>query len=164
MSRVCAYRRVSKQGSTTENQVQELAAAGFAVDPRRVVEETISGASAIAQRPGFAKLLERLEEGDVLLVTKLDRLGGNVIDIVSTVDQLKAMAVRVHCLQLGGADLAGSVLYTPVQIAAATPAFYLALGRPTMPEPAVPVATVPSYRYVRPFALSQFDIVVLRAR
>jgi putative DNA-invertase from lambdoid prophage Rac len=105
MSRVFAYCRVSKKELTTHNQVQQIASAGFAIEPHRVVEETISGASAAAQRPKFAALLDRLEKGDVLLVTKIDRLGRDVIDVCSTVKKLEAAGVRVHCLQLGGADL-----------------------------------------------------------
>jgi putative DNA-invertase from lambdoid prophage Rac len=105
MSRVFAYCRVSTSEQTTENQVKETAGAGFAIDSRRVVEETISGASAIKQRPQFMGLLDRLETGDVLVVNKLDRLGRDVIDVVTTVDHLAALGVKVHCLQLGGADL-----------------------------------------------------------
>jgi putative DNA-invertase from lambdoid prophage Rac len=58
-----AYVRVSTVGQTTENQIQEIEAAGFKVDPRRVVSETVSGSSAIEQRPGFIKLLNKLEPG-----------------------------------------------------------------------------------------------------
>jgi putative DNA-invertase from lambdoid prophage Rac len=105
VSRVFAYCRVSTSEQTTENQVQEIAAAGFALEPHRVVEETISGSSAASQRDGFKRLLDRLERGDVLVVSKLDRLGRNVVDVVQTVDKLAAVGVRVHCLQLGGADL-----------------------------------------------------------
>ena len=105
MSRVFAYCRVSTTDQTTENQVLEIAAAGFAVDARRIVSETVSGSVAVVQRPGFAKLLDRLEAGDVLVVCKLDRLGRNAIDVVQTVDRLAALGVRVHCLALGGADL-----------------------------------------------------------
>jgi putative DNA-invertase from lambdoid prophage Rac len=35
-------------GQTTENQTHEIEAAGFKVDPRRVVSEKVSGSSAIA--------------------------------------------------------------------------------------------------------------------
>jgi putative DNA-invertase from lambdoid prophage Rac len=108
MSRTFAYVRVSTSGQTTENQVQEIEAAGFHVEPHRIVTETISGSTAIAQRPGFAKLLDRLEAGDVLIVTKLDRLGRDAIDVSSTVKKLAAMGVRVHCLALGGVDLTSS--------------------------------------------------------
>jgi putative DNA-invertase from lambdoid prophage Rac len=90
---------------TTENQVQEIAAVGFAIQQHRVVEETISGSSAASQREGFKRLLDRLERGDVLVVSKLDRLGRNVVDVVQTVEQLAKVGVRVHCLQLGGTDL-----------------------------------------------------------
>jgi putative DNA-invertase from lambdoid prophage Rac len=49
-----------------------------------------------------------LEAGDVLVVTKLDRLGRNAMDVGSTVAELAEMGVRVHCLALGGVDLASS--------------------------------------------------------
>ena len=75
MPRTFAYVRVSTTGQTTENQIQEIEAAGFHVEPRRIVTETISGSVAIAQRRGFSRLMDKLEAGDVLIVTKLDRLG-----------------------------------------------------------------------------------------
>src|SRR5690242_8969861 len=108
MSRVFAYCRVSTADQTTENQVQEIAASGFAVDARRVVKETVSGSVAARERRGFARLMDRLEEGDVLVVTKLDRLGRNAMDVRSTVEALAGIRVRVHCLALGGVDLTSS--------------------------------------------------------
>ncbi|CAI6215024.1 hypothetical protein DJICPGNB_26760 [Escherichia coli] len=41
----------------------------------------------------------------MLIVTKLDRLGRNAMDIRKTVEQLAASDIRVHCLALGGVDL-----------------------------------------------------------
>jgi putative DNA-invertase from lambdoid prophage Rac len=108
VSRVFAYSRVSTTGQTTENQLQEIAAAGFAIEPRRVVSETVSGSEAIARRRGFGRLLDRLEAGDVLVVTRLDRLGRDAIDVSFTVNRLAEMGVRVHCLALGGVDLTSS--------------------------------------------------------
>ena len=84
MPRTFAYLRVSTTGQTTDNQSRR-SAAGFKVEPRRVVTETVSGSVATAQRRGFARLLDRLEPGDVLVVTKLDRLGRNATDVGSTV-------------------------------------------------------------------------------
>jgi putative DNA-invertase from lambdoid prophage Rac len=55
-----------------------------------------------------ASLLDRLEPGDVLVVTRLDRLGRNATDVGSTVAKLAAIGVRVHCLALGGVDLTSS--------------------------------------------------------
>ena len=86
MARTFAYVRVSTAGQTTENQIQEIKAAGFTVTPRRVVSETVSGSSAIEQRPGFMRLMDRLEQDDVLIVTKLDRPSRNAIDFAATVD------------------------------------------------------------------------------
>lgn len=105
MSRVFAYCRVSTSDQTTDNQVQEIAAAGFTVTPQRTITETISGSVAASERPGFGKLLNKLEDGDVLVVTKLDRLGRNAMDVRATVEALTGIGVRVHCLALGGVDL-----------------------------------------------------------
>lgn len=105
MSRVFAYCRVSTNDQTTDNQLQEIARAGFAVQAARAVTETISGSVPASERPGFEKLLNKLESGDVLVVTKLDRLGRNAMDVRATVDALSGLGVRVHCLALGGVDL-----------------------------------------------------------
>ena len=108
MPRTFAYVRVSTPGQTTDNQLQEIQAAGFSIEPRRAVTETISGSVATVQRRSFARLLDRLEAGDVLVVTKLDRLGRNAMDVGSTVAKLADLGVRVHCLALGGVDLTSS--------------------------------------------------------
>lgn len=105
MSRIFAYCRVSTIGQTTENQIQEIKTAGFDLQPQRAIEETISGSTSTSERTGFNKLLERMESGDVLVVTKLDRLGRNAIDVQSTVELLEGKGIRVHCLSLGGVDL-----------------------------------------------------------
>ncbi|CAE6907110.1 Rac prophage; putative site-specific recombinase [Pseudomonas marincola] len=105
MSRIFAYSRVSTIGQTTENQIHEIKAAGFDLQPQRAIEETISGSTSSSERPGFNKLLERMESGDVLVVTKLDRLGRNAIDVQSTVELLEGKGIKVHCLALGGVDL-----------------------------------------------------------
>lgn len=105
MSRVFLYSRVSTVDQHTANQVQEVEAAGFAVEAQRIVEEVVSGSTSASQRKGFSKLLERMEAGDVLVVTKLDRLGRNAIDVQQTVKSLEDKGIRVHCLALGGVDL-----------------------------------------------------------
>ena len=108
MSRTFAYLRVSTPEQTTDNQLGETAGAGFAVHPHRVVSETVSGSVAAMERRGFARLVDRMEESDVLVVTKLDRLGRNAMDVAATVRALEALGVRVHCLALGGVDLTSS--------------------------------------------------------
>ncbi|MGQ5524233.1 recombinase family protein [Chitinimonas sp. PSY-7] len=105
MSRTFIYARVSTADQTTNNQLREIESAGFAINERRVVAECISGSVAASERPQFAKLLDRLEPGDILVVTKLDRLGRNAMDVRSTIERLAADGIRVHCLALGGMDL-----------------------------------------------------------
>jgi hypothetical protein len=70
-----------------------------------VVTDAVSGSSAIAQRMGFMKLVDKLEHDDALIVTMLDRRGRYAMDVASSVKRLAAMGVRVHCLALGGVDL-----------------------------------------------------------
>ncbi len=105
MARTFAYLRVSTPEQTTENQVQEITASGFRVEPHRIVTETVSGSVAISQRPEFARLADRLESEDVLVVTKLDHLGRNAMDVAATVAGLDKAGIKVHCLALGGVDL-----------------------------------------------------------
>jgi putative DNA-invertase from lambdoid prophage Rac len=123
MSRVFAYCRVSTSDQTTENQVAEIRAAGFDLSPRRVLRETISGSVPASERPEFSRLVDRLEEGDVLVVTKLDRLGRNAMDVRATVEALSGTGVRVHCLALGGVDLASSAGKMTMQVLSAVAEF-----------------------------------------
>jgi putative DNA-invertase from lambdoid prophage Rac len=105
MTRVFAYCRVSTAEQHTDNQIQEIAAAGFEVKPQRAIAETVSGSVAASERKGFKILLNKLEAADVLVVTKLDRLGRNAMDVRATIEKLTGLGVRVHCLALGGVDL-----------------------------------------------------------
>ncbi|ARM25717.1 TPA: recombinase family protein [Klebsiella pneumoniae] len=123
MSRVFAYCRVSTLEQTTENQRREIEAAGFAIRPQRLIEEHISGSVAASERPGFIRLLDRMENGDVLIVTKLDRLGRNAMDIRKTVEQLSDSDIRVHCLALGGVDLASPAGKMTMQVISAVAEF-----------------------------------------
>ncbi|ABN81481.1 recombinase family protein [Burkholderia cenocepacia] len=116
MSRTFAYARVSTTDQTAVNQLREIEAAGFHVDKRRVVMESISGSVSAEQRPGFADLLRRLEEGDVLIVTKLDRLGRNAMDVRATVETLADRGIRIHCLALGGVDLTSAAGRMTMQV------------------------------------------------
>lgn len=123
MSRVFAYCRVSTADQTTENQIQEIRAAGFEIEERRVIQETVSGSVKAADRKEFSLLLKKLEPSDLLIVTKLDRLGRDSTDVVSTVNQLRDMGVSVKCLALGGTDLTSSVGQMTMTILAAVAQF-----------------------------------------
>lgn len=108
MSRTFAYIRVSKYSQDADNQIGEIEAAGFSVEPHRIIRETISGYVPINERKEFARLLDKMEKNDILVVTKLDRLGRNAINVSSTVASLESTGVKVYCLALGGVDLASS--------------------------------------------------------
>ncbi|MEX3772258.1 recombinase family protein [Pseudomonas sp. MYb118] len=123
MSRTFLYCRVSTSTQFTENQVQEVKAAGFDVQGNRVVEETISGSILASERKGFQALLGKMEAGDVLIVTKLDRLGRNAMDVRQTVEHLATAGIRVHCLALGGVDLTSAAGKMTMQVLGAVAEF-----------------------------------------
>lgn len=108
MPRTFAYARVSTLDQKPENQIKEIEAAGFIIEPHRIITETISGSMPIARRKGFSKLLDKMERQDILVVTKLDRLGRDAIDVSVTVSKLEKMGIKVHCIALGGVDLTSS--------------------------------------------------------
>lgn len=108
VTRTFAYARVSTAEQDPENQIREISAAGFGIEPHRMIAETVSGSQAIVRRREFSRLLDKMERGDVLVVTKLDRLGRDAIDVSTTVARLEALGIRVHCLALGGVDLTSS--------------------------------------------------------
>lgn len=102
------YARVSTTEQTTENQLAEIARAGFAVDPDFIFAEQVSGGVQAMQRPVFAEMFGKLRKGDTLIVTKLDRLGRDAIDVQATVRALASKQVHVQVLQLGNLDLTSS--------------------------------------------------------
>ncbi len=106
LSRTFAYTRVSTRDQTTDNQIREIQQAGFDVPEYRRATEVVSGSVPAMKRPSFAKLVEKMEPGDVLVVTKFDRLGRNAMDVEATIRMLAAIPVKVHCLAIQGVDLA----------------------------------------------------------
>lgn len=123
MTRVFAYSRVSTHDQTTDNQILEIKAAGFDIQPQRFITEIVSGSTPMESRAGFQKLLERMEAGDVLVVTKLDRLGRNSIDVTGTVLKLADIGIKVHCLALGGVDLTSPAGKMTMQVLGAVAEF-----------------------------------------
>ncbi len=108
MSRTFAYTRVSTPDQTTQNQIEEIKAAGFEIAKRHLFCDIISGSTLAAQRPQFSALLNKLDEGDTLVVSKLDRLGRDAIDIQQTLRNLERLGVSVIVLALGKTDLTSS--------------------------------------------------------
>ena len=100
-----AYLRVSKSDDvmTTANQRLELEQAGYRIDFWH--EDTISGSTNAMSRPGFAAMLEKMRDGETLIVSKLDRLGRDAIDVIATVRALSERSIRVIVHSLGGVDL-----------------------------------------------------------
>jgi DNA invertase Pin-like site-specific DNA recombinase len=81
------YARVSTNGQDLGSQEAELMAAGCA----KVFKEKVSGAET--DRAELAKVIRRLEPGDVVIVTRLDRLARStrdLLNVLATIGERKA--------------------------------------------------------------------------
>jgi len=89
------YARVSTDDQSPALQLAALKRAGCT--PKAIFkDEGISG--AIAQRPALLRCLKTLQEGDTLIVWKLDRLGRSLRDLIAMLDDLRARGVKFHSL------------------------------------------------------------------
>jgi putative DNA-invertase from lambdoid prophage Rac len=116
MAAVFGYGRVSTGQQTAENQRLELAQAGYAIeDDYWYADEGISGKTSASQRPEFGRLLAQIRRGETLVVSKLDRLGRDAVDVMQTIRIMAERSIKVVVLQLGTTDLtsaAGKLLLT----------------------------------------------------
>jgi DNA invertase Pin-like site-specific DNA recombinase len=87
-----AYARVSTKDQTLTAQHEALTAAGAT----KVYAEKISGDGR--HRPQLQRLLKALNPGDVVLVTRLDRLARSTIDLLTTLDRIAASGARFRSL------------------------------------------------------------------
>lgn len=90
------YARVSSAGQSLDVQLDKLAKAGCA----KVYREKRSGRQA-ENRPELQAALEYVREGDVLVVSRLDRVARSVIDLAKIADLLKRKGVSLQVLDQG---------------------------------------------------------------
>ena len=92
---IYGYARVSTQAQDLESQLQALRVEGA----QEIYEEKFTGTQT--NRPQLNELMQRLQEGDKLIVTKLDRLARNTKEGIEIIEQLFARNVKVHVLNVG---------------------------------------------------------------
>lgn len=105
---IFAYSRVSTDEQTTDNQFAEIEASGFHVLAENRHADVISGSVPAAERAGWLALLAKVQRGDGVVVSKIDRLGRDSRDMLDTVDDLTKRGVKVMVIQLGNLDLTSS--------------------------------------------------------
>ena len=99
-SRLIGYARVSTLDQNLHSQIKALTDHGV---PRRLIfTDKASGASA--DRPGLEECLGKLQNGDVLVIFKLDRLGRSLRHLVDLVDELQKKNVQLRSLSDGLID------------------------------------------------------------
>lgn len=89
------YARVSTVEQDLRAQIEQLENEGCA----EIFRDKFTGTSR--DRPEFMKLLDKLEAGDVLVVTKLDRFARSTIDGIEVIRELFERGVSVHILNMG---------------------------------------------------------------
>ncbi len=92
------YARVSTQGQDLEQQRTALGQNGC----QRIFEEKVSGAKR--DRPELGRLLDHLRPGDVLTVTRLDRLARSTTDLLHIAERLKTIGAGLRSLAEPWAD------------------------------------------------------------
>lgn len=92
---VYGYARVSTVSQELEVQLQSLEREGATV----IYKEKFTGTKT--DRPQLNELLSKLEEGDKLVVTKLDRLARNTKEGIEIIERLFEKGVKVHVLNVG---------------------------------------------------------------
>jgi putative DNA-invertase from lambdoid prophage Rac len=103
---IFGYGRVSTGQQTAENQLLELKSAGYDIKPDFwFADEGVSGKVCASQRPVFKQLKSQIRKGETLVVSKLDRLGRDSIDVLQTVKEFSKMGVNVVILQFRNTDL-----------------------------------------------------------
>lgn len=91
---VFGYARVSTEAQDLSLQVAALKKEGC----HEIVSEKVSGKKF---RPELQGLLERLQEGDVLMVYSLDRLGRTAKDLISLIDLFRTKGIHFKSLKEG---------------------------------------------------------------
>ncbi|GAJ29550.1 DNA resolvase [Acidomonas methanolica] len=102
MGRKIGYARVSTVGQTLDSQIEQLHASGCHV----VFREKISG--AVAARAQLDSLIAQLEEGDVVIVTRIDRLARSTFDLFAIVQRIDARKAQFFSLSEPWADTSSS--------------------------------------------------------
>jgi DNA invertase Pin-like site-specific DNA recombinase len=89
---IVGYARVSTEGQNLTGQLEALKAAGA----ETIFREKISGARA--DRPQLAKLMSSLQAGDVVVVTKLDRLGRSTRELLDLIERIGKVGAAFRSL------------------------------------------------------------------
>jgi DNA invertase Pin-like site-specific DNA recombinase len=99
-NRLIGYARVSTYGQTLDAQLEQLRAAGCG--SRNIYREKVTGARA--DRRELLKMLDRLDAGDVVTVTRIDRLARSTFDLFAIVEQIVDAKAQFRSLAEPWAD------------------------------------------------------------
>ena len=101
---IFGYMRISTQKEKQMTDRQRLTLEMYAKDNNfifnELVEERISGTVKAENRPQYNQLKGKLREGDILIITDIDRLGRSADDVIMEFKQLKSYGIRIIALDI----------------------------------------------------------------
>ena len=98
--RLIGYARISTYGQTLENQLKQLRADGCS--SRNIYRENVAGARP--DRRELLRMLDRLAPGDVVTVTRIDRLARSTLDLFAIVKRIVDAKAQFRSLAEPWAD------------------------------------------------------------
>lgn len=115
---IYGYARVSGTGQDLELQMKELEQEG--VPAENIYAEKFTGTTQ--ERPKWNELYDKLQKGDTVYFTKVDRIGRTVRVAVDIVSDLLSKGVKVYIVQLGGyvdnSTLKGKLMFNMLSVMA----------------------------------------------
>ena len=104
MNKIFGYMRISTKKESQKTDRQLLTLKNYAQQNNfkfnEIVEERVSGTVKAEHREAYAKLKDKLREGDTVVVTDIDRLGRNADNVISELKDLKGKGIRVVALDM----------------------------------------------------------------
>lgn len=89
------YCRVSKSDMNLDRQVDALKEAG--IDFRNIYSEKITGTTK--ERPQLIKMLDELQQDDIIIVSELTRLSRSTLDLFTIVEQIQSKGAQIKSLK-----------------------------------------------------------------
>lgn len=111
------YARVSTISQSLAEQVKRLK--DFGIKDKNIFREKKSGKTI--DRPQFKSLLDALNDGDTLVIVKLDRLARDIRESLNVIHELQEKNVTIHVLELDmvvSNDIGGKIMYNTLLMVA----------------------------------------------
>jgi putative DNA-invertase from lambdoid prophage Rac len=103
--------RQAEEGESLETQEHKVRSQagvlGLTMD-KVYIERGVSGSKPLRERPEGVRMLTEIEDGDVVIATRLDRMFRSALDALATLEEFKRCKVKLYFLDLGNDPVTGN--------------------------------------------------------